>query len=234
LSKWHALGNSYLVAEGADLTADDVRRLVGDADGIVQVVGSGPDWADVVIWNADGSTAEMSGNGTRIAARWLAERTGAYDVRIRVGAREVGARMLGGGAVEQDLGPVEVGQPETVAGVELVPVSVGNPHAVVRGDPEEIARLGPLLERHPRFPARTNVQVVHVDRDGEVTARVWERGVGETSASGTSAVAVAAATHGEGEVIVHFPGGDLRVRLEDGRAYLVGPAERVDGPDSDA
>ena len=106
-------------------------------------------------------------------------------------------------------------------------MSVGNPHAVVRGDLESIDRIGPLLETHPRFPERTNVQVVRVDREGEVTARVWERGVGETLASGTSAVAVAAATHGEGEVVVHFPGGDLRVRLQGGRAYLTGPAVRV-------
>jgi diaminopimelate epimerase len=135
--------------------------------------------------------------------------------------------MLGGPDVEQDLGPVAVEPAETVAGIELVPVSVGNPHAVVRGDPDAIGRIGPRLETHPRFSERTNVQVVRVDGDGEVTARVWERGVGETPASGTSAVAVAAATHGEGEVVVHFPGGDLRVRLERGRAYLTGPARRV-------
>jgi diaminopimelate epimerase len=226
-SNWHALGNSYLVAETAELGAEDVRALVGDADGIVQVVATGLDWADVVIWNPDGSTAEMSGNGTRIAARWLAERTGAESVCIRVGDREVRARMLGGAEVEQELGPVAVGPPETVEGIELVPVSVGNPHAVVRGDPAEIVRIGPLLETHARFPERTNVQVVRVESDGEVTARVWERGVGETPASGTSAVAVAAATHGGGEVVVHFPGGDLRVRLEGGRAFLTGPAERV-------
>ena len=133
LSKWHALGNSYLVAEGAELSPDDVRRLVGDADGIAQVVASGPDWAQIVIWNPDGSTAEMSGNGTRIAARWLADRTGAAEVTIRVGEREVRARMLDGALVEQELGAVEVGEPETVAGLEVVPVSVGNPHAVVRG-----------------------------------------------------------------------------------------------------
>ena len=72
------------------------------------------------------------------------------------------------------------------------------------------------------------MQVVRVDGPGEVTARVWERGVGETTASGSSAVAVAAATHGEGEVLVHFPGGDLRVRLQSGRAILIGPAERSD------
>jgi diaminopimelate epimerase len=227
LERWHALGNAYLVAETAELTADDVRAAVDDADGIVQVLDSGPDWAQVVIWNPDGSTAELSGNGTRIAARWLAGRTGAHDVVIRVGEREVRACMLGGQEVEQDLGCVDVGPSETVAGVELVPVSVGNPHAVVRGDPEDIGRIGPLLETHPRFPERTNVQVVRVDADGEVTARVWERGVGETQASGTSAVAVAAATHGEGEVLVHFPGGDLRVRLEGGRAFLAGPAERL-------
>jgi diaminopimelate epimerase len=228
LERWHALGNTYLVADGGRLSDHDVRRLVGDADGIVEVVRAGPDDAEVVIWNPDGSTAEMSGNGTRIAARWLAERTGALEVSIRVGPRESRARLLGGPNVEQDLGPVDVGRPETVAGVELVPVSVGNPHAVVEGSPDEIAWIGPLLETHERFPERTNVQVVRVDRPGEVTARVWERGVGETTASGTSAVAVAAATHAEGEVLVHFPGGDLRVRLEGGRAYLIGPAERAD------
>jgi len=125
------------------------------------------------------------------------------------------------------MGSVEVGEPETVEGVELTPVSVGNPHAVVVGDPDEIDRIGPLLETNPRFPERTNVQVVRVDAPGEVTARVWERGVGETTASGSSAVAVAAATHAQGEVLVHFRGGDLRVRLAAGRATLIGPAERA-------
>ena len=228
-SKWHALGNVYLLVERAELTADDVRALVGDADGIVQVVASEDDSADVVIWNPDGSTAEVSGNGTRIAARWLAGRSGASVVKIRTGNREIVARMLEGGNVEQDIGAVLVGPPEHVEGIELVAVSVGNPHAVVRGDPADIGRLGPLLETHERFPDRTNVQVVRVDRPGEVTARVWERGVGETSASGTGAVAVAAATHRDGdEVVVHFPGGDLRVRLDDGRAYLTGPAEPLE------
>jgi diaminopimelate epimerase len=129
--------------------------------------------------------------------------------------------------VETDLGPVSVGSREVVAGVELTPVDVGNPHAVVIADPSEVTRLGPLLETHPRFPERTNVQVARVDGPGRVTARVWERGVGETTASGTSAVAVAAATHGDGDVFIRFPGGELRVRLRDGCATLIGPAERV-------
>jgi diaminopimelate epimerase len=220
-SKWHAHGNVYLVTPPCGLTPERVRAEVGGADGILEVADDG----DVVVWNPDGSRAEMSGNGTRIAARWLAERTGADVVRVRVGRREVVARMLGGAEVEQDLGEVEIGEAERIAGLEVVPVSVGNPHAVVLGEPDDLPLIGPLLETHPRFPERTNVQVARIDAPGRVTARVWERGVGETSASGTSAVAVAAATHGDGEVVVRFPGGDLHVRLENGRAYLTGPAE---------
>jgi diaminopimelate epimerase len=181
------------------------------------------------IVNPDGSRAELSGNGTRIAAAWLMRQTGSAGARVHVGTRLVAVRRTDDGLYESELGPVEVGAPELIDGIELTPVSVGNPHAVVVGDPNRIGELGPRLERHPRFPERTNVQVVRVERPGEVTARVWERGVGETSASGTSAVAAAAATHDGGEVVVHFPGGDLRVRLADGRAWLTGPAEPLDG-----
>jgi diaminopimelate epimerase len=231
-SRWRAAGNEYLLAERADLggslTPERVRDDVGDADGILEVVASNGAEAEIVIWNADGSTAEMSGNGTRIAARWLAGVSGAGEVRIRVGPLVVAARMLEGDEVEQELGPVAVYERERVAGLQVVPVSVGNPHAVVVGDPGDLPLIGPLLETHPRFPERTNVQVARIDAPGRVTARVWERGVGETLSSGTSAVAVAAATHGDGEVVVSFPGGDLRVRLEAGRAWLTGPAEQVD------
>lgn len=182
----------------------------------------------VGILNPDGSHAEMSGNGTRIAAAWLMSRTGSRTARVHVGSRTVAVQRTEDGLYESDLGPVEVGLPEVVDGVELTPVVVGNPHAVVTDDPARITELGPKLEVHPRFPERTNVQVARVERPGEVVARVWERGVGETSASGSSAVAVAAATHGDGEVVVRFPGGDLRVRLTEGRAWLTGPAEPLD------
>jgi diaminopimelate epimerase len=182
----------------------------------------------VVIVNPDGSQAEMSGNGTRIAAAWLMRRTGSNVARVHVGPHVVDVRRTEDGLYESELGPIDVGSPEPVDGIELIPVSVGNPHAVVVGDPGLIGELGPRLERHARFPQRTNVQVVRVDGPGEVTARVWERGVGETSASGTSAVAVAAATHGVGKVLVHFPGGDLLVRIAGDRAWLTGPAEPVD------
>jgi diaminopimelate epimerase len=218
------------VTEAAELNAQQVRELVGEADGILEITAHGSAAADVVVWNPDGSRAELSGNGTRIAAAWLAERTGARDVEvaITVGPRTVTVTTLPDGSVEQEIGEVRVGERETVDGIAFVPVDVGNPHAVVEGEPEQIASVGPALESHPRFPNRTNVQVAHVERRGEVRARVWERGVGETAASGTSAVAIAAATHGDGDVVVHFPGGDLRVRLAGGRAWLIGPpATRV-------
>jgi diaminopimelate epimerase len=221
-STWHAHGNVYLVHDGPATLAD-----AEGTDGVVEVLAVDGDEIAIGILNPDGSHAEMSGNGTRIAAAWLTAQTGAAAVRVLVGEREIEVRRVDDGQYESAMGVVEVSAAEVVAGIELTPVSVGNPHAVVVGDPERIGELGPLLETHPRFPERTNVQVARVDRPGEVTARVWERGVGETSASGTSAVAVAAATHGDGEVLVHFPGGDLQVRLDGGRAWLTGPAEPV-------
>lgn len=230
-STWRALGNTYRVVdpEGAPLDSSRARDLAVGTDGVVEVVSERGSRLEIAIWNPDGSVAELSGNGTRIAAAWLSERTGAREVEVVTAGRVVRARFHDDGDVEQELGEVVVGDADTVDGVTFTPVSVGNPHAVVVGDPDEIVRIGPLLETHERFPNRTNVQVVRIDGPGEVTARVWERGVGETSSSGTSAVAVAAATHSsEGVVRVHFPGGDVLVHLRGGRATLVGPVERLD------
>ncbi len=246
LSKWHGLGNDYLLVEQAELpvplTPERVKRIcdyhfgVG-SDGILEVVSADNDTAEVIIWNPDGSVAELSGNGTRIAARWLARRAGADEVRILVGPRMVLARLRGERDVEQEMGAVAVGEPEAtdVDGevVELTPVSVGNPHAVIQRLPNraELLRLGPLVERHERFPERTNVQLVRVDGTHELTVGVWERGAGETLSSGTSAVAASAAAVANGwcesPVTVHLAGGDLRVELRDGEARLTGPAEEI-------
>ena len=225
-SRWNAQGNVYLVVDGEELTPERVRANVEDTDGMLEVFGHGEDWVDIAIWNPDGSRAEMSGNGTRIAARWLAERTAASEVTVRVGPREVRARMLEDGLVEQELGRVVVGAPEVLDGVTVVAVDVGNPHAVVEGDPAQLPVLGPRLEVHVRFPRRTNVQVARVVEPGVIEARVWERGAGETASSGSSAVAVAAAL-GVSPATIRFPGGELQVRIEEGRAYLTGPAVRV-------
>lgn len=225
-SLWNAQGNVYLVVDDESLTPERVHALVGKADGILEVIRRGDDWLELAIWNPDGSQAEMSGNGTRIAAKWLAAQTSAEHVTVRVGPREVRAHLLPDGLVEQELGPVRVRDPEEVDGIRLVAVDVGNPHAVIEGDPAELPRLGPVLEAHPRFPDRTNVQVARVVEPGVIEARVWERGAGETNSSGSSAVAVAAAL-GVSPATVRFPGGELHVRLEDGQAFLTGPAERA-------
>ena len=247
LSKWHGLGNDYLLLEQSEpaleLTPERVTRLcdyhfgVG-SDGIVEVVSASGDEAEVKIWNPDGSLAELSGNGVRVAARWLARRNALAQVRISVGERAVEAHMLGGLEVEMEMGEVTIGEPEKLKigdeEIEFVPVSVGNPHAVIRCDPErtELLRLGPLVEHHARFPERTNVQLMYVDGPHEITVAVWERGAGETLASGTSSIAAASASIAmgwcESPGTVHLIGGDLHVSLSpERRATLVGSAQEI-------
>src|SRR6185437_11382039 len=170
LSKWQALGNDYLLVERAELpeplTPDRVRHLcdyhygVG-SDGLLEVVQVEGTHAEVRIWNPDGSTAELSGNGVRIVAAWLARESQSEQVTLSIGPRHVEAIVRDGEGIEVDVGRVEVGETETLdlddERVEFTPVSVGNPHAVVRREPErgELRRLGPRIERHSRFPERT-------------------------------------------------------------------------------
>jgi diaminopimelate epimerase len=245
--KWHALGNSYLLVERAELGGPlepelarllcDVRYGIG-SDGVLEVVEAEGTDAEIVIWNPDGSVAEFSGNGSRIAAAWLVERAQAVRVTISTGGRAYPAEVRADGTIAMAVGDVEVGEIETVEidgeRIELTAVSVGNPHAVVRGraEREELLRLGPRIETSDRFPERTNVQLVRVDGPHEVTTLVWERGAGETSASGSSAVAVASAAVANGwcesPVTVQMPGGELLVELdEENRVTLVGPAEDI-------
>ena len=245
--KWHALGNSYLVVEREELGSPlepklatrlcDPRYGIG-SDGVLEVVAVEGTQAEIVIWNPDGSVAEFSGNGSRIAAAWLGRHAGSAQVTVGVAGRSYPAAIRDDGTIAMGVGDVEVGEIETLEldgeRVELTAVSVGNPHAIVRtdADRETLLRLGPGLETHPRFPDRTNVQLVRVDGVNELTVLVWERGAGETSASGSSAVAVAAAavTNGwcESPVTVRMPGGELRVELDDeNRITLIGPAEEI-------
>ena len=244
-SKWHALGNTYLLVERVDLgeplSAEAVRGLcdpsrgVG-ADGVLEIADVRGAEADVIVWNPDGTQAEISGNGARIAAMWMARRSGVAFPRLRFGKRLVPARVEGD-EVEVDLGSADVGRPEAIEidgeRLEFTPVTVGNPHAVFQREPtrQALLRLGPLVERHERFPERTNVQLVRADGPNDLTVVVWERGVGETQASGSSAAASAAAAvvHGwcESPVRVHLPGGSLDVDIREGRAVVSGPVAEI-------
>lgn len=244
--KWHALGNSYLLVvqpEAGMLTPARVRRLcevrtgIG-SDGVLEISSCDGVRATVVIWNPDGSTAEMSGNGTRIAAAWLLREAEAERVEIMTGGRVVRAEAIADGIVRQTMGEVSVAENEELdlAGERLsvVPVDVGNPHAVVLRDDlsrDDLLRIGPAIETHPRFPQRTNVQLARPEPRDVVSALVWERGAGETAASGSSAVAVAAAAVARGwsdsPVRVVMPGGSLVVTVTGGSATLEGPAEQI-------
>ena len=206
--------------------------------GVLEIAPRDDARADVVVWNPDGSVAEMSGNGVRIAARWLAARSGLAEVVITTSGRDVHARMLGGSDAEIDVGAVTVAAPRgfDVPGrqVEGTVANVANPHLVVRIDDatrDDLLELGPALEMHPAFPERTNVQLVEPVGPNELRVLVWERGAGETPSSGTSATAAAAVAVERGwcisPVTVHLPGGDLVVTLGGGHATLFGPAERI-------
>jgi len=247
LTKSHGLGNDYLVADPAELpfrvTPERVRLLcdrhigVG-SDGLLLL----EEPLGVRIFNPDGSEAEKSGNGLRIFARWL------YTTG-RMRAREFTIRTRGGdAAIEvgdgQDI-TVDMGRPQfredlseiDVEGQRLAVtvLSVGNPHCVLfreRLDVSELRQLGPVIERHPAFPHRTNVQFVRPLDRTSLELLIWERGAGETQASGSSSCAAVAAAHRAGlvgaHVTAHMPGGELDIRVDaDGRLWLRGPVEEV-------
>ena len=244
--KWHALGNAYLLVEqpaAGSCSAARVRRLCDvdtgiGSDGLLEVTGRDAGRAVVRIWNPDGSTAELSGNGTRIAAAWMLRESGLPEVEIETESKLVRAVPGAPDMVRQELGVVSVGDDEVldVAGERLgiVTADVGNPHAVVLRDAlsrDDLLRLGPAIETHPRFPRRTNVQLAIPEPPDKVSVLVWERGAGETAASGSSAVAVAAVAVARGwcssPVRVAMPGGELVVTITDGQASLEGPAEQI-------
>lgn len=252
--KSHGLGNDYLVVDPAGLPfaiTPDAVRLICDrhrgigADGILVV--TAPVGADfgVRIYNPDGTEAEKSGNGIRIFAKYLREH--GYTSRDRFsidtpGGRVVAECALRDGRVAEvtaDIGTATFDARETLdvagAALRVSVLSIGNPHCVVLVDDLgtiDPRRLGPLIERHPVFPARTNVQFASVLSASRVAIEIWERGAGYTLASGTSACAAAAACHRAGrvgrDVTVTMPGGDLAVTIGEGYAVrLRGPVEEV-------
>ena len=266
LAKLHGLGNDFLVLVDMDdatpidaglaIALCDRRRGLG-ADGLIRV-SPGTDGADVTMTlrNADGSLAEMSGNGIRCLALAVARARGVASLDLRVatggGVRAVSLRAgrAGSAEVDVDMGKVRPG-PEPDTGWLSLPVDavllrgpdgeypglltldVGNPHLVVLvADPHavDLADAGPVAER--QFAAGINVGFVAATA-GEVDAldlRVWERGAGITEACGSGATAAAHAAHEWGlvgeQVTVHLPGGDVRVAIGD-TLRLSGPAVHV-------
>jgi diaminopimelate epimerase len=230
------------------------------SDGILLVVPTTRADFGVRIFNPDGSEAEKSGNGLRIFAKYLWDhghaRTETFRVETRGGVVECRCHVRGGrvASVAVEMGTVTFRAPdipmngpdrEVVAVPLQLPdgavltvtaLSVGNPHCVTFVDRLEVAecrRLGPLVEHHPAFPNRTNVQFVRVSGKNSLDILIWERGAGYTLASGSSACGAAAAAvrnglaH-HGRVTVRMPGGDLVVDVRpDWSLRLEGPVEEV-------
>lgn len=267
----HGLGNDFIVvdlraAPTLGLDADEVvrlcdRRLGIGADGVLSILpqsAAAPGaMARLRIQNADGSEAEMCGNGLRCVARYLAEHdeTGADSIAVETGAGVLTCeltRQSAGGAVESIC--IAMGAPRLerdelrwplpltsdAEPLLITAISMGNPHAVAFFDDERdllalASRLGPHVERHPFFPNRTNAEFARKRSDGSFELVVWERGCGITRACGTGAcaTAVAATRLGLAEtdrfLLLDLPGGRLEVKVAgDGtQVYLRGPAAFV-------
>jgi diaminopimelate epimerase len=234
------------------------RNLGVGSDGILTLERSRRAEFGLRILNPDGSEAEKSGNGIRIFAKFLWDhgytrrrtfrvdtKGGVVPVTLNVRGRTVRTITAGiGRATFRSREIPATGRDREIVGerieaagqtLHVTAVSVGNPHCIVFvPDPAavDLARLGPALEHHPMFPNRTNVQFVRVDSPRRVTIRIWERGAGETMASGSSSSAVAAACIRHGftgrRVTVASPGGTLTVEAgPDDVLYLTGPVEEV-------
>ena len=205
------------------------------------------------ILNADGTEAEMCGNGIRCFARFLADLDGSQvgtQWRVETPAGLIIPRLLECDQVTVDMGepflepssiptnlPAGAPLPEAelqVAGqpLQVAAVGMGNPHAVVQVADlaaVDFERLGPALEQHPAFPARTNVHFVQVHAPDQLQVKVWERGAGPTLACGTGACATVVATHLRGacarQVTVQLPGGPLQIDWDgNNHIQMAGPA----------
>ncbi len=253
LTKAHAYGNDFLLLDGrqvgpgvdvADLARNVCERHRGiGADGLI-LFWKTTAGAAMRLLNADGSHAEISGNGLRCLAVLLAQQDdrapgGRVDVETEAGTKRL--ELL------ESAGPrytfrAAMGQPEQVArrsirvgsvDVDAITLRVGNPQCVVLGEATEqrLHAIAAPLAVHPEFPEGTNVELASVESPRQVRILIWERGVGPTEASGTGACAAAVAAMSYGgaarDVQVISPGGTQRVEwLADG-LYLTGWAELI-------
>ena len=252
-AKAHAYGNDFLYIRTGDapsgVALDGLARELCDrhtgvgADGLI-LYEPATDGASMRLLNADGSRSEVSGNGVRGLAALLLRDDDRPDVPITI-RTEGGVKQLvrtgrdrsrqtfrAAMGLPEDLRQVSV----TAAGesVQLAVMTFGNPQCVALGplpDEARFNRLGPALERHEIFPARSNVEFADVESPEAVRILIWERGVGPTMSSGTgscAALIAAAAFGGAGrDATVIAPGGRQRVEWRDDSVYLTGWAEVI-------
>ena len=253
-TKMQGLGNDYVYINCFEEKVDHPSELairISDrhfgigSDGLVLIRPCETADFEMKMYNADGSEAEMCGNASRCIGKYVYERglTGRKEITLKTGAgiKRLMIREENGKAasVRVDMGKPEVesiretivagGRPYTITRV-----STGNPHAVIfvdNADEYDVHTIGKLIENHPAFPNRTNVEFAAVIDRSHIRMRVWERGSGETLACGTGACATltAAAVNGltEEKAVLKLNGGDLLIELKDGIVYQEGPAEFV-------
>lgn len=246
----HGVGNDFLVFDRAEVLEVDLSRLARwacdrhfgiGADGILVPLPSVAADLKMAYLNSDGSVAEMCGNGIRCLARYARDHKLVKGDHLKI---ETGAGIKEISLYEDGSSRVDIGTPVFDSGVRLegfnfLRVSVGNPHAVAFLESEEevealdLPAVGPLVERSSIFPGGTNVEFVFVRGGHDLRMRIWERGAGETLASGTGsgAVVVVAARLGlaESPVRVHLDGGTVEIEWSGNGepAYMTGPAEYV-------
>jgi diaminopimelate epimerase len=260
-TKMHGLGNDFVVLDNlglepaisGNLTAEMAKKICDrrfgiGADQILWLKKAHDSSADfrMEILNADGSVAEMCGNGIRAVALYAQRHTSyqksEYKIETLAGLKTVRVR---GADVTVDMGLPILGEGFSIGGecieirgeqLRFFEVNVGNPHAVFFVDEVEsfpVEELGPLIEKHPRFPHRTNVEFVKIQNSQSIQVRVWERGAGITLACGTGACASAVAslaTHRlKNPLNVELPGGRLRISWEGNPHSILmeGPATEV-------
>jgi diaminopimelate epimerase len=247
--KADACGNDFLIIDAVNVPADiaDFSRRICDrhhgvgADGVEWLFPATDADVHARLFNADGSEAEISGNGTRCVAAYLCSQQAQETFAIRTGAGVktcmLTSRNESSYEFETDMGAPQVGDELVLrlafAEVRGIPVSMGNPHYVmfvkefIPTWQAQAAEIG----RQPHFKQGTNVELVIVRDKSNVEVRFFERGVGETQSSGTgscaSAVAAIAAERTQSPVRVHAPGGVQTVRSEQGKVFLRGHAQLV-------
>jgi diaminopimelate epimerase len=249
-TKMQGCGNDFLIfdpgeVEGVDLPdlalrACDRHFGVG-ADGILIPAPSETADLEMVYLNSDGSPSEMCGNGLRCLARYAKDR-GIVEGEVMTIATGAGVKKLllfDDGSSRVDMGAPRFGTEIGLAGLRFLRVSMGNPHAVAFLENEAVIEalnlptVGPPIEESPIFPEKTNVEFGFARGEHDVRMRIWERGSGETlaSGSGSCAVAVAAVRQdlAQSPVRVHLDGGVVEIEWsgEGGPVYMKGPAEYV-------